>query len=120
MISPLQVSLEKNAGTAETPNIEETFAQVPTITANIEQYLPIDNNQSIHSVKRGVVGRNADEPCDGLLPANRIALVLRPQVSYLLGGFEMKLALSHLHIDRINIMLEKLARDLYNDSATDE
>lgn len=32
----------------------------------------------------------------------------------------MKLAFSHLHIDRINIMLVKLARDLYNDSATDE
>lgn len=71
-------------------------------------------------MKRSVVGRNADEPCDGLLPANHIALMLHPQVSCLLGGFEMKLAFSHLHIDRINIMLGKLARDLYNDSATDE
>jgi hypothetical protein len=46
--------------------------------------------------------------------------MLRSQVSNLLGGFEIKLAFSHLHTDRISTMLKELAGDLYNDNSVDE
>jgi|FreactcultuFSWF8_1027224.scaffolds.fasta_scaffold00081_15 hypothetical protein len=57
------------------------------------------------------------EPCESLLAANRIVLMLHSQVSELLGGLEIKQAFSHLHTDRINSMLETLATDLCNDNS---
>lgn len=57
------------------------------------------------------------EPCESLLAANLIVLMLHSQVSELLGGLEIKQASSHLHTDRINSMLETLATDLCNDNS---
>jgi hypothetical protein len=48
--------------------------------------------------------------CEGLLAAIRIVLMLHSQVSNLLGGFEIKQAFSHLHTDRISIMLKRIGK----------
>lgn len=95
--------LRRNAGTAETPSVEETLVQVPTITAHIEQCFLTGIGQAFRPVGRGIARQN--EPSEGFLFTNRAALMLHSQVSYLLGGFEIRQAFSHLHIDRINIML---------------
>lgn len=44
--------LERNAGTAETPSVEETLVQVPTITAHIEQYFLTEIGQAFRPVGR--------------------------------------------------------------------